>query len=1078
MRIRSFLYFIILVCHTTEICGQIVDNFQSSRLIPAPNAVGIDMFGEIPVSYYTGRANISVPLYSTVQRGVPFDMYLSYESSGVLVNSLHGWTGQSWTLFAGGNITRVVNGDYDENEYPFHSNSLYQKYFYRRSVWQELENAATPEAIQSFAQTRFVNSYMPDYCPDEFVFNFMGKSGKFYFGHDGKWKVKCNENIKVELDVTNPKNFISPFYKFFPCNVYGNGVVRYQPNTIKGFTLVDSSGNRYIFGGEEEGDTDAIEYVTEMVCNEYENERSWHAVTWNLKRVEDRFGNALYSFLYDRGKFMAQIFNSYEGVSNHLQGSSEGFGHVNTPEEFAVFSNHRFPYSLVLNSPSYLYRISVCDGTEIRFRAYYEDNYVQDAYNSLSSQLANTNSDLIEKLYSSDNANIRYPFFYLQYLSPESQEESKRLTSYRSVNNSDLMRNPLLGTSAKFLQFISINKPRGENSVIQTNYSLKYSSGKRRFLNHINYGSIGDTLYSYHFNYIHPDSLPDDYLTKFSDHWGYYNGVSYDDPQMEITPSTPGDSVTEQHFQETRPGDSYVDVADLPNMYNDNYYNQRMPDTIRNKYGLLNEIIYPTGGRSEITYEANRYSRVVSDSRNSMVNNSGIGAGSRISSIKEYNSPTSSTPVRIRTFTYDNLDGSSSGELYSLPKYSWRNWLGYSGLSTTNPIIVNLMRVGSIVPLYNSFGNSLGYSRVTETLGDGTKTVYNYSNFSNSLDNSCVYSFMRTCPSPYDRFNSKDYMNGNLLKQQTFNPEGQCIFKRVWSYRSSDDYQRNYIYSTNYGAGHPSVNASHGYETGMIYKIYYGVYDVKSVTDSTLCIMPDNSYKWLVDRKDFEMVDTAINDRVNSEIRLKKREFVIRCNDTLAVNYDYLLSDTSLVNGYVLPVVSEKSYHKNRIIKGNSVVYDIFNGYSVPKYEFQYVGSETPDTLRHYTSYTESMLPSEYVNEFGQKVRIIWNNNYKPLAEVVNANGVLTTNPNSTSPENAVVSSIQGEIYGDLPTDVVSCTYNARGLITSVTQKNRQTLYYEYDNYDRLVTIKDSAGNILKFYSYHYNNSGSASRLE
>ena len=140
MRIRSFLYFIILVCHTTEICGQIVDNFQSSRLIPAPNAVGIDMFGEIPVSYYTGRANISVPLYSTVQRGVPFDMYLSYESSGVLVNSLHGWTGQSWTLFAGGNITRVVNGDYDENEYPFHSNSLYQKYFYRRSVWQELEN--------------------------------------------------------------------------------------------------------------------------------------------------------------------------------------------------------------------------------------------------------------------------------------------------------------------------------------------------------------------------------------------------------------------------------------------------------------------------------------------------------------------------------------------------------------------------------------------------------------------------------------------------------------------------------------------------------------------------------------------------------------------------------------------------------------------------------------------------------------------------------------------------------------------------------------------------------------------------
>ena len=85
--------------------------------VPTPNQSTLGTFGIIPVSPYTGKADISVPIYQTEQRGVALDVKLSYDTSGLLINQLPSWTGHNWSLFAGGAITRKIKGRPDEISY-------------------------------------------------------------------------------------------------------------------------------------------------------------------------------------------------------------------------------------------------------------------------------------------------------------------------------------------------------------------------------------------------------------------------------------------------------------------------------------------------------------------------------------------------------------------------------------------------------------------------------------------------------------------------------------------------------------------------------------------------------------------------------------------------------------------------------------------------------------------------------------------------------------------------------------------------------------------------------------------------
>ena len=49
-------------------------------------------------------------------------------------------------------------------------------------------------------------------------------------------------------------------------------------------------------------------------------------------------------------------------------------------------------------------------------------------------------------------------------------------------------------------------------------------------------------------------------------------------------------------------------------------------------------------------------------------------------------------------------------------------------------------------------------------------------------------------------------------------------------------------------------------------------------------------------------------------------------------------------------------------------------------------------------------------------------------------------------------------------------TYEPHVGMTSATDENNVTVFYQYDGLGRLTTIKDEEGNIVKHYQYQYKN--------
>ena len=146
--------------------------------VPSPGVASLGKYADNPISYFTGRPNISIPFYNITIRGVTIPITLDYDAGGVMVNSLPSWAGQNWTLNAGGVITRTVRGRYDEWIYPEQMQlPKTRNYFQCHSKLIELM-ANKSENYKELKDELIYNNY--DLSPDIYTFNFLGKTGNFF----------------------------------------------------------------------------------------------------------------------------------------------------------------------------------------------------------------------------------------------------------------------------------------------------------------------------------------------------------------------------------------------------------------------------------------------------------------------------------------------------------------------------------------------------------------------------------------------------------------------------------------------------------------------------------------------------------------------------------------------------------------------------------------------------------------------------------------------------------------------------------------------------------------------------------
>ena len=74
----------------------------SSQSLPSPNVAALGLYGEIPVSKFTGMPDISVPIYEVPVGDFKLPFSLHYHAAGIRPDQHPGWVGMGWNLNTGG----------------------------------------------------------------------------------------------------------------------------------------------------------------------------------------------------------------------------------------------------------------------------------------------------------------------------------------------------------------------------------------------------------------------------------------------------------------------------------------------------------------------------------------------------------------------------------------------------------------------------------------------------------------------------------------------------------------------------------------------------------------------------------------------------------------------------------------------------------------------------------------------------------------------------------------------------------------------------------------------------------------
>lgn len=140
---------------------------QNSVNPVSPNAAAFGKYIDIPVGEATGIPLIQIPINEIDDPELKLSILLSYHAGGQRVNDIATHVGLGWSLNAGGQITRVVNGKPDD---------LTEGYWFQ---YQNIPNR-TVNYITDFSLLSNIDNGAYDTEPDMFYYNFNGTSGKFF----------------------------------------------------------------------------------------------------------------------------------------------------------------------------------------------------------------------------------------------------------------------------------------------------------------------------------------------------------------------------------------------------------------------------------------------------------------------------------------------------------------------------------------------------------------------------------------------------------------------------------------------------------------------------------------------------------------------------------------------------------------------------------------------------------------------------------------------------------------------------------------------------------------------------------
>ena len=394
--------FILMACVSLSVRGYA----QAPDVLPqvfSPNAAELGKYGKVPVNYFNGLPNITIPLTELKAKGYTLPVYLTYHAGGNKPDQHPGWVGQGWALHAGGCINRIIRGKRDETT-RFESGVSYDDppgYLYHSDAFQAVN--WKDSTIRKRHIETIHHGY--DYEPDEFQVNVDGINASFYFAGNGKVKIVSRSDIDFTVqysmnegaEVTGNHSDRVLDYKF------KNQYVRVF-DTFSEFIITTKDGTKYYFGGVE----DAIEYSIipaihepEYAGNEYDWDLKATANTWMLTKIVRTDGEVI-TFKYQKrntqsGGTPVVMVDSHRVIYSEFNGTPYPF--IDTfDNKDGVYGNFSFYFLLI----SYLESIECKSSSDRLF--FYTSESTQLGYDYDSSIFYNRhgNTRLYEELVSRD----------------------------------------------------------------------------------------------------------------------------------------------------------------------------------------------------------------------------------------------------------------------------------------------------------------------------------------------------------------------------------------------------------------------------------------------------------------------------------------------------------------------------------------------------------------------------------------------------------------------------------------------------------------------------------------------------
>jgi hypothetical protein len=169
-----------------------VDDLYKNTFVTTPDMAQLIHNVKYPVNYSTGAVNISIPLYTVKSGDLELPIYLSYNSSGVKIDSPSGWVGQNWTLHAEPSIARNVLG---------HIDSKFQCKIDKKRLFSSDYGFTYVSDILS-------NNILScnDSQPDQYCYDLGNTSGTFIYSilSDGNYGYMSYPFNDVKIEVNNP----------------------------------------------------------------------------------------------------------------------------------------------------------------------------------------------------------------------------------------------------------------------------------------------------------------------------------------------------------------------------------------------------------------------------------------------------------------------------------------------------------------------------------------------------------------------------------------------------------------------------------------------------------------------------------------------------------------------------------------------------------------------------------------------------------------------------------------------------------------------------------------------------------